>query len=127
MGSLLAYADNTDATQGNFVSILICAAGVVAVAGMAAVVIALAKRRGNRNAEVIFTGMIFWAIVSLGSIVYATITQMKWASDHLKDLESGYGNPADVGPGWPIVLWGVLGAVWVLVMGWTVLNAKKAD
>jgi hypothetical protein len=72
------------------------------------------------------TGMFFWGAIGLGSIVYATVVQMKWAHDHLLDLESGYGNPADVGPGWPWVLWVGLGVVYVGVLGWVVM-AKKSN
>ena len=122
MAPLLAYADNTDTSEGNFLMLFLCAGAVIGVFVLAGMVVVVSRRGGHRYADAILTFAVFWGMVSFGSIIYAAVTQMKWSQEHLLELQSGYGNPANVGPGWPWGLWVGLGVVYVALLGWAALR-----
>jgi hypothetical protein len=119
---LLAYADNVDFSNANFIVILSCAAAAIGIAFMSGLLIFLSRRMGHRYADAILTCSIFWSIISLGSVVYAAVTQMKWSQEHQLELQSGYGNPADVGPAWPWIFWAGLGVAYGALLAWTALG-----
>ena len=118
MLALLAYADSTDASQGNFLTIFLCIGAMAAVVALAATVIFVSRRNSTGRGEVILTTAIFWGIVSFGTIIYSAVTQMKWAQEQQLELQSGYGNPNAVAPNWPWIFWGVLAVIYVLLLTW---------
>jgi hypothetical protein len=120
--SLLAYADNSDPTNSNFICVLICVAGTVVVGLLVAVLVVMARRRQHPYSQHIHTAAIFWGMIALGTIAYATATQLAWQKQYTQDLMSGYGNPREVGPGLPWVLWCALAAVYAALLGWTMLR-----
>jgi hypothetical protein len=122
VNALLAWADSTDPSQGNFLVLLLCAGAVIGVFILAAIVVIVNRRGGSRNGEAILTAAVFWGIVSFGSIVYAGVTQMKWAQEQTLELQSGYGDPTATPPGYPWVIWAGLGAVYLVFL---VMAARK--
>ena len=120
MSFILAYAENWDPTQVDFILILLCAAGIASTGGLVGLIVLLARRMGHRHAEQIDTAAMFWGLIAAGSIVYAVVTQLAWFKTHNLELMSGYGNPKAVGPPLPWVLWSALAGIYLLLMGWTV-------
>jgi Kef-type K+ transport system membrane component KefB len=115
---LLAYADNTDPSEGNFLLIFLFVAAMIAVFILAAIVVMMSRRNGSRNADAILVAAVFWGIVSFGSIIYAGVTQMKWSQEQTLELQTGYGDPTKTPPGWPWILWGILTAIYVALAIW---------
>jgi hypothetical protein len=115
----LAYAENFDSTQQNFVLVLLCGVGLVGVGVLAGMVIALSRRRAHRHSEQIFAVAVFWGMIALGSIIYAVASQLNWGHQYMLDLQSGYGNPQETGPALPWAIWGALGAIYVGLIAWT--------
>jgi hypothetical protein len=118
----IAYADNSEISQGNFIFLLIFAGTAIAIFLLAGILIITSRRRDHRNADAILTCSIFWAILSLGSVLYAAVTQMKWSQEHLLELQSGYGNPADVGPALPWAIWAGLGVAYAALFAWSAIK-----
>jgi hypothetical protein len=123
MNTLLAYADNVDYSNSNFVLILSCAGAAIGISVLSGLLIILSRRMGHRYADAILTCSIFWSIVALGSVVYAAVTQMKWAQEHQLELQSGYGDPNAVGPAWPWMVWAGLGVAYALLVAWTAMGS----
>ena len=121
---MLAYADTSDPSQGNFLLILTCAGAAIAVFVLAGVAVVISKKGSEQRGDAILVAAVFWGIVSFGSIIYAAVTQMKWSQEQTLELQSGYGDPTKTPPGWPWVLWGILAGVYVLLLAWA--TRKKA-
>jgi hypothetical protein len=121
MVATIAYADNVDFSNANFVVILSCAAAAIGISFMSGFLIFLSRRINHRHADAILTCAIFWSLISLGSVIYAAVTQIKWAQEHQLELQSGYGNPANVGPAWPWMLWAGLAVAYAALLAWTAI------
>ena len=118
MPALLAYADSSDASQGNFLTLFVCIGAIIAVFALVATVIFVSRRNSSGRGEVILTAAVFWGIISFGSIIYAAVKQMKWTQEQQLELQSGYGDPTAVAPSWPWIMWGVLALIYVFLLVW---------
>lgn len=118
MSALLANAESWDATQTDFVLILLCATGIGIVCALVAVVFLLGRRSRHRRAGAIGVAAMFWGLISVGSILYVTITQLSWAKSNFLELLSGYGDPGEKAPALPWLLWTALAGFYLLMLGW---------
>lgn len=123
MNALLASAESWDPTQTELLLILVCAAGIGAVCGLVGLIVIFAKRKRHAHAQQIITAALFWGLIALGSIIYATITQLMWAREYLLELLSGYGDPNAAGPRLPWIAWGALAAGYLALLGWCAWKA----
>jgi hypothetical protein len=114
----LANAQSWDPTQTDFVLILLCTVGIAIICGLVGLMFILVRRAAHPYAAQISTVAMFWGLASAGSIVYATVTQLAWAKQNLLDILSGYGDPQAVGPPLPWLTWGVLVAIYGLLLVW---------
>ncbi len=89
VNGLLANAESWDPSQTELVLILLCAGGIIGVAAMVGLVIIAIKRRQHTHTQPIFTAVMFWGLISLGSIVYATITQLNWDKQYFCSSSAG--------------------------------------
>jgi hypothetical protein len=121
---LIANAESWDPTQTEFVLILLCSAGIAVVCLMVAVIILLAKRGAHRHAQQLSTAAMFWGLITIATMIYATMSQLSWAKENFLELLSGYGNPQETTPPLPWIFWSILVAIYLLLLGWTVW--KKA-
>lgn len=121
MACALAYADTTDPTQVNFLVLLLCILLIGCVCVMAFLVLLLARSRRHRQVEYITALAIFWALLTVGSLAYSAVTQLKWSQENMLRLESGYGNPDDDSnaPQLPWKTWLVLAAIWGGLINWS--------
>jgi len=119
---LLANAESWDATQTEFVLILLCAGGIACVCALVSLIVIVGKRKRHPYAPQLTTAAMFWGLISVASIVYVTITQLTWAKENYLELLSGYGNPGQSAPGLPWIPWGVLSAAYLVLLGWTALR-----
>jgi hypothetical protein len=120
----LAYAETWDYTQTDFVLILFCTAGIAGIAILVGFIVIFAKRNGHPHAGQITTAALFWGLISAGSIVYTTITQLTWAKQNTLDLLSGYGDPNAVGPRLPWLAWSMLTAIYGGLLVWMVSTRR---
>jgi hypothetical protein len=127
VNGLLANAESWDPSQTELVLILLCAGGIIAVGAMAGLVIIAIKRRQHPHTQPIFTAVMFWGLITLGSIVYATITQLNWDKQYFLQLLSGYGDPNDVGPALPWITWTLLIATYFGLVLWTFANISPRE
>jgi hypothetical protein len=118
MSFLLASAERTDLSGSGWSIILMGLAVLVGVTVLTAIPIALARRRGLRRAEGITVGMIFWGVVSAGSVIWACLARMQWAKNYQTNLMTGYADPRDLSnqPAWPWGLWAVLAVVFCAIL-----------
>lgn len=120
MTDLLANAESWDPTQTEFVLILLCSSGIAGVCIMVGAIVLIAKRSAHRHAAQLTTAAMFWALVAIGSIICATISQLMWSKEYFLELLSGYGNPQEPAPALPWILWGVLAHIYLFLLAWTV-------
>jgi hypothetical protein len=126
VNQLLANAESWDPTQTDFVLILLCTIGIGIICGLVGLVFILVRRTAHPYAAQISASAMFWGVVSAGSIVYATITQLIWAKQNVLDLLSGYGDPQAVGPHLPWLTWGALMAIYGLILVWIISQGRRS-
>jgi hypothetical protein len=119
VNNLLAYAESWDSTESNFVLVGSCGLGIVVVGGLVGLIVILTRRTAHRHAAQLTTAAMFWGLISVGTIFYATAVQLNWDKEHLLDVLSGYGDPQAAGPSLPWILWGALAAIYLLLLSWT--------
>ena len=127
MKGILANAESWDPTNTELVLILLCSGGIIAVCAMAGFVVIVIKRRQHAHTQAIFTIVMFWALFALGSVIYATITQLNWNKQYLLELLSGYGDPNAVGPALPWVMWGALVFAYLGLLMWSFANVTPRE
>jgi hypothetical protein len=108
-----ANAQPQDFSASGLMTILICAALMLGVLGLALVPLAIARRR-NLPTQNLLVGIIVWALIACGSLISAALNQMQFEKDYMSDLQSGYLNPSDMSgaPTWPWILWIALAVVY---------------
>lgn len=127
LSDLLANAESWDATQTDFVLILLCTAGILIVCALVGLMILLGKRWGHPQAAQLGVASMFWGLAAVATIVYATVQQLMWAKANFLELLSGYGDPQEVSPPLPWVLWGALSVIYLLLIGWLIWNRIKSE
>jgi uncharacterized integral membrane protein len=127
MLSLLAYADTTDTTQTNLPLVLYCIGGVIVAGFLAFLIVLLARSRRHRQAEALITIAVFWAFCVIGTVAWASVTQLKWSQEYILRLQTGDVDPTDqsAAPQLPWLFWIILAAVYVLLIFW-VISQKPA-
>jgi uncharacterized integral membrane protein len=125
---LLAYADTTDTTQTNLPLLLYCLGGLIVAGFLAFLIVLLARSRQHRHSEALITIAVFWALFLVGTIAWASVTQLKWSQEYILRLQTGDVDPTDqsAAPQLPWLIWIVLAAVYGLLIFW-VTRAKSAE
>ena len=118
---MLSYADPTDNSGSGLVVVLLCLAVTVAAAGLALLPIGLARTRRHLQSEAIVGFAILWALALAGSVVIASMADMKWSKERDMRIKSGYYDPRDNtdAPAKPWAFWGGLGVVYTGLVGWS--------
>jgi len=116
---LLAYAEGTDTSSSSLITVVVALSIVAAVCVLAAIPAAVARRRKGA-AEGFLALMILWGALAAGSTLYSVNASMNWQKEYNRRVMSGYFDPADQSdrPHSPWLLWGVLGAAYVVTLVW---------
>ena len=124
----LAYADNTDTTNANLKTGLICAGILILVTLIGFVPVAIAWSRRHRRTELITAAALLWGLLAAGSLAVTTVRQLNWSQERQRRIESGYFDPADTSdaPTLPIPLWGGLGLAYVGLIAWGISQKRPS-
>jgi hypothetical protein len=114
-----AYAQGPDSSS--LALIVVSAALVLVVAGIAFVPLRLAWRGRHRQAEAITTVVLFWALATAGSLIWITNAEFNWNQEYTIRIQSGYADPRDLSgaPQLPWLIWGILAGVYVGLIFWS--------
>jgi len=128
MSTVLSYAQSGDNSDSNLVMLVICAGVVIAVCVLAFIPVRLAWGRRHRQADAVTIAAIFWALVMAGSLVYTVVQQLEYSKERLLDIQTGYYDPQTTSdaPSKPWVTWGVLAAIYGLVVVWSASQGRPA-
>jgi len=126
MYRILAYAQSPDSGALNLAKVLGGIAILAVAALLAAVLIAISRSRGHRQAESIMVAAIFWAAIFAGSAMYYAAAQLNWSKEYTTRIESGYYDPRDTSdkPSLPWALGGGLGVAYATLFAWS-MSAKR--
>lgn len=122
----LARADSVDSTVSNLTTVLTCGGIAIGVLVVAIVPVMIGWSRRHRHAQALAALAILWGLIATISICIAAIDQMNYSRQHLVDVESGYWDPNDTSdvPVLPIRTWAVLGACYLVLLGWPFVGRK---
>lgn len=125
MIDLLAYAEGPDVSNTNTVIIVIGAGIIAAVCVLAAIPIAMVRRRRPDSVPGIAAVMILWACLAAGSTIYFASASLTWQKEYTSQLMSGYLDPRDQSdrPQMPWILWGGLAVAYGGILFWAITSA----
>src|SRR5438309_2222804 len=120
MLSVPATAQNVDASVSTLTLILISAGIVLAAVIVAGVLPVIAASRGHRRPESLLALTVLWACLTIPSLIYMTMTQMKWATERDLRIKTGYYDPQSTSdaPPLPIGQWTALGVGYIALAAW---------
>jgi hypothetical protein len=129
MPYILASAQNIDASVSTLTLVLI-SMGIVLAAAIAAIVpLVIAASRGHRRPESLVAVTILWACLTAASLIYMTMTQMKWASERDLRIKTGYYDPQQAtsdAPPLPAGQWTALGIGYTALVGWAFARRARS-
>jgi len=128
MPHVLANAEGGDPNSANLIIVLVGSGIVVATLIPTFVLILAARVRRHPHEEVITVVLVFWALITAGSLIYAGNAQLSWSKQNAINLEAGYVDPqGDVAPEMPWGLWIGLGAVYAAMAAWTFSHKRGRE
>jgi hypothetical protein len=118
MFPLPAYAQPTDTSDANLSFILIALGLFILTALLALLPIALSHARYHRHARAILMSALLWGFLTAGSAILTANAHLQWSAEHLRDLKTGYLDPADTtgAPAWPWPLWIIMAVVYLALL-----------
>ncbi len=124
---MLASAERTDVSGADWSTVLLAVLTLAVFAALAAVPIALARRRGHGRGEAITVLAILCCLSFAGSIIWLLLARAHWAREQAVLVQSGYYDPlnamgAPVVPWW---LWAVLGSGYLCLVGFAGWGGRK--
>jgi predicted permease len=124
-----ANADQPDTSDAS-IALIVVSAGIILLAAAAAFIpVAIARRRRHRQSETIVPLSIVWALATVAVSIYAYISQTRWTREYTLRIESGYFDPQDKSgaPALPWLLWGVLAAIYLLLIALAALARESGE
>jgi hypothetical protein len=128
MPYILASAQNIDASVSTLTLVLI-SMGIVLAVALAAIVPLVIASRGHRQPESVIAFTILWACLTAASLIYVTMTQMKWGSERDLRIKTGYYDPQQAtndGPPLPAGQWTALGIGYAALVGWAFARRARS-
>jgi hypothetical protein len=128
MYSAIASAESGDPNATNLPIVLAGLFILAMIALLAFGVILISRARKHRHAESITVAIVFWSLISAGSLLWAGERQLDWSKQYTLRLETGYLDPQDTSdaPQLPWMLWSGLGVAYGAILIWS-LTQKPAS
>jgi hypothetical protein len=125
MHFLIANAESGDFSLDNIRLLLFGGLFLAVFSVMCLIPIRVAHRRHHRKAQMIRVLVILCGLLALGSVLLSLSAQQQWAREDMLRLQTGWYDPQEHqhdAPGRPWVFWGILGAVYVLLVIWAIVG-----
>jgi amino acid transporter len=126
MTSLLAYAEPTDTSGSGTNIVLLCALFIAVVAVLGLLPIGFSRNRGNRHADIITAVSVLWSLLTIATLIYVCLAQMKWSKEYITRIQSGYFDPRDTtgAPHQPWPIWGIILFAYLALLAWSLKQRK---